>query len=998
MKSQSPGKLEENQTPEENTTNADSETLQTDPTAQSNIVAKAKKIFRRALMLSVIAHTPVICGSFTDQNNKWEQQSFFDSGLDMWDWQKDVKETIKKELNLDEEEAEEVISKIDPQTLEGIEKAKRAIEMRKSDRAKNIDPEKVKNHKDEIRRKLEAGEQILFRDFIFESEEITMGIEPEIVKNAKNIFLEEMEELEKEKPNVPTREFLRRIVSYSEESDAKKGGAYETTQASLSVYLDRKGKGLRGNCEARGKYMVMALEYLYPERWEDVYMQRTADHIRALFKIGETTYMMEPGIRVLTENDRAGTIIYKPQTIIELYAGLESDPIKVEGEVNEKDTKSNLPTMSDTNSEAFPTPKADGKLKMTSRDHSNLYNPNLTPPEVRDMELPKTINGKKREEKKKPDSEDKKPDKKDEESSQTEFMDISQWQIVTDEKGEMTEVLPIKPRDYSDLEISEMVQGNRFYANIRYLETGKRTIFNPTPATIKKINLLALDTVVYGDVTLYGQQALNEAFQTDAGEIIFDLKHPHMPMSLEHAFRSLKSAKEYTGEIQINIDRDLKGRSSVDGDEQGLSPDQFKLLMDGKGGLMLNYKQRKNYDDQEVKAVAKANRPYVMMTGNICEGNAEALRHMNASKGTLLVLEGNRFIRAAFNHTKILENRFVVPTEEFFSERGKTVYPDLAALKNAYMLDYKTQITGISPLAKERLQNYIDLLEKIFTENRHERLGTNADEETKKALAGLREQSLKLFREDMENVSPIGSIGACLIPESLSEAQAMGVKTVTGTNKFGITYTQHWSGEISVKDGIELRPSRDNYQVLLLNEIIYVGWMNHEDVFVKIPLVDGHKVSFPPAEKISVNGRGLPFKDGEEDIYIKVNDNGLIKIHYPDNRFIEFKLKGRPKKIKEVKETGRFYLLLGPKASEMEFTTLNDGTIRIRTEAFGNPSIYTLKPLEIMHIRVPKDMLHLSLSQDSDIIEIKGTQTTGRIVIEDDGSIDVKGTNIATDL
>lgn len=872
-------------------------------------IENLQKFFRRAIFLSIVAHAPIWGGALIGQKPiQWGKIGIVNYGEgNLPGWVKDTEKTIEKEWDVTPEEAKEIVEHVDPEALEGFKKAQKAIEMRKAERAKNIDPERVKRHKEEIRRKLEAGEKILYRDFVFEVEEIAEGVDPQVVENGRKIFLEEMKTLEAMKPPKPTREFLREMVSLSESKE--KGDAYEPTRTSVAEYCDRKGKGLRGNCQARGKYMAMALEYLYPDRWEDVQQQKTGNHIRTLFTIDKKTYQMEPGVPELTQQDRKGTILFHPDRSIEMYAGKKVDPVPVEGgPVKEKKKKDGLPVITDNT--AFPTPQADGKLRDQDQDMSFLYQKKFTPPEVRNLRLePIPVQ----------------PQKPPEPG----VLDLAEPFIVKDKKGNITEVLPWKPKDYTDQEITDRVSGKYFFGNAR--QYGKKgaegPILNPSVKTIQKINRLAVDEIHYEDNGIMSQDALEEIFKTPVKRIKFHLKHPTLTMALGHALKHSRSAGEYKGELMLEINRDPKNRLGVTGDEQGLPPDQFKILMSGDGGLSLRYNLRKNFDEEETKMIARSSRPYVLLQGSQCTLNSEVLKHMKDAKITTLVLHGNAYFPLVIESPDLLLNEKIAPVIEFFDENDEHHQFSQEGIKNAYLL---REILNALGKKSGRLDAMIEKLEKVMKEK------FRWDDD---ALEKLKAAAVEHFEDKGIESGPMGSMGACQIPETNEEAKRMGVQSKQLVSPQGVQYTEHWSGKLIVPDGVQEREGRTTVK-LLDGASFEVEWGTYKTVRLYLKKTGGGREgvgSFVNGEWVNDAFTGT----GGSELRYNVQPDGYGRIQYPNEKYIEFLLPERPKSMKPLVEKNKQGItLVRPMADGPVFEVTRDfaGNVHIREEDEKDPN------------------------------------------------------------
>ena len=217
---------------------------------------KLDRFFKWGLLVSFLAHSPIIFGRTDKEGHRYWSLGFIDFGgghglvlgkehqepaleekikEKMKDetppqWEEEVRESLVKELG--KEDAEKLIGEIDPDALEGFKKAQEAIEQRKAERAGRIDQAKFDEYKKNLLERLEKGEKVSFRDFVFEVELLGLGIDPKDIEKAKAVFLEEMQALDKEKPAVPTREFLQKVVGLSEKDE--KNDAYEPTRTSLA--------------------------------------------------------------------------------------------------------------------------------------------------------------------------------------------------------------------------------------------------------------------------------------------------------------------------------------------------------------------------------------------------------------------------------------------------------------------------------------------------------------------------------------------------------------------------------------------------------------------------------------------------------------------------------------------------------------------------------------------------------------------------------------------
>lgn len=223
-------------------------------------------------------------------------------------------------------------------------------QLRKLKELRPKDPIAEKKFKEELIKELESGKDISLKKFTFQSEKVSQGMRDPEINSAQKSLYEDLEELEKEKPLVPTKDFLERIVSKGISSDEKVND-YARSLTSVTRFLNRKGQVRRGNCEARALTFAIMLEELYPERKKDINFQIFGDngdendgHIRTVITVPEIgkTYVLEPGTEEVTDENKMGTAIYSVKDHIAQYAG---DPrfireIQVEGEqVNNENTK-----------------------------------------------------------------------------------------------------------------------------------------------------------------------------------------------------------------------------------------------------------------------------------------------------------------------------------------------------------------------------------------------------------------------------------------------------------------------------------------------------------------------------------------------------------------------------------------------------------------------------------------------------------------------------------
>ena len=88
---------------------------------------KLRDFFRRAIFISLVAHSPIIGPAFGKHEPFQYRPLQIDMGGKGWisQWGDDVKKDLEKEMG--EKEAEEVMEKTDEESLKGFELAKKAI-------------------------------------------------------------------------------------------------------------------------------------------------------------------------------------------------------------------------------------------------------------------------------------------------------------------------------------------------------------------------------------------------------------------------------------------------------------------------------------------------------------------------------------------------------------------------------------------------------------------------------------------------------------------------------------------------------------------------------------------------------------------------------------------------------------------------------------------------------------------------------------------------------
>lgn len=815
-------------------TKAKAEAAQRAP-KELRIKQRLDRFFKWAILISFLAHSPVIFGR-GDKTKKFWEMGFMDFGgpgrgmieakeaekkaaelekkiLDETPptWEQEVKESLKKVLG--EKDAEKVIDDVDPEALAGFKKAEEAVKKRKEERAGRIDKAKFEEYKKNLLERLEKGEKVLFRDFVFEMELLGLGIEASVVEEAKKIFMDEMRELEKTKPAVPTREYLKKIVGLSEQDE--KNDAYEPTRTSLAEYLVRKKQGKRGNCVARGKYQSMALEYLYPERVNDILLQKGGDHIRALLDIAAKIHVMEPGVSVITKEDLKGTITFSLLEYMLSSAGKKIvkhvDKEKVE---DKEKPKADLPTINDDT--AFKDPEADGKLKNFSNNHQFLYKEKFQPPETEKMKLPPSSKEvhQRNEELRKQIAQQKEKAKRAMESEKKRgpvppppvadnVIEVADW-VVELEDGkqktpegswkpeDLSEILPWEQKDYPDIELVDRIQSGIFNGGeVYYGRNGKHEseLVNPSPATIKKINAYAIDEARYDDHGLFGKKTWHEIFNSHVPRLAFRLNSARLSQDFENLLTSPTDdvARKYAGETSLHVGfdqgfypelTDLHGAELRNKMKPAVEfPEaQFKALMQGEGGLSIFYPE-KDFSEKEIAMIAQSSRPYVSLSGYVCNYESDALFKMNESKKTVLVLNDWVYFEVLHRNPHLLmvpklrlDHEYFAGSEQHQSPVGKH------GLINAYSLREILQAqpdssdpSAIQGMELGKLNELIAIMEQKFISTysaEHIEMG-------RKTLEELQEKARQHYAltgagKPLGSHSPIGSMGVCLPPDNLA--------------------------------------------------------------------------------------------------------------------------------------------------------------------------------------------------------------------------------------
>lgn len=128
---------------------------------------------------------------------------------------------------------------------------------------------------------------------IFRNEQLTYGLEDGLMFRGEKIFEKKMKQLEEVKPDEPSPQFLAMVTR-----TFAPGRAYEFTRSSAVESLALNLSKFSQNCDARAKNIVMALSELYPNRLNDIYLEKFGDHIRVLFQIGGERYVMEGKVEI----------------------------------------------------------------------------------------------------------------------------------------------------------------------------------------------------------------------------------------------------------------------------------------------------------------------------------------------------------------------------------------------------------------------------------------------------------------------------------------------------------------------------------------------------------------------------------------------------------------------------------------------------------------------------------------------------------------------------
>jgi hypothetical protein len=197
------------------------------------------------------------------------------------------------------------------------------IKARNGPRLRNIEnnKESADSFKKDLADRIERGEDVLDAETFFQMEVLSQGVDIGVVNEARTNFYDAIKKLESEKPAVPDKEFLQKVMAIFTPAEA-----YEGTRSSAVDSLAMMGQPGTQNCDARAKILIMALSALYPEMKDGLLTQYFRDHVRVLFQVGEKTYVMDGYVHLLEEDSAhttKTTLITKSKNMIKGYAGLE---------------------------------------------------------------------------------------------------------------------------------------------------------------------------------------------------------------------------------------------------------------------------------------------------------------------------------------------------------------------------------------------------------------------------------------------------------------------------------------------------------------------------------------------------------------------------------------------------------------------------------------------------------------------------------------------------
>lgn len=192
--------------------------------------------------------------------------------------------------NIAEDTYASITSDIPARYKELIERDIESINQRNTEKIKRIEAnsDTTQDFKSSLKAKLEKGEDFSYSQAYFEMERLSQGVSPEVINSAKGFFSWKINDLQKEKPQKPTKEFLIKILQ-----TFTPGKAYESTRTSAMESLALKVAPGTQNCKSRSKILIMALNELYPDRKDDILVQTFGDHTRIIFQTDQKKWVME---------------------------------------------------------------------------------------------------------------------------------------------------------------------------------------------------------------------------------------------------------------------------------------------------------------------------------------------------------------------------------------------------------------------------------------------------------------------------------------------------------------------------------------------------------------------------------------------------------------------------------------------------------------------------------------------------------------------------------
>lgn len=213
--------------------------------------------------------------------------------------------------------AEDVPERYKKVIKEEVKLVEKRNERRKSLVEKNA--RKAENYRDSLADKFEKGEEVSYTDAVFDMEELSQGVDPAIIKEGRNNLNSGLDKLNAQKPAVPNKVFLQKVVD-----TFAPGEAGEDTRSSAAEALALIGEEGTQNCVARTKIITMALSELYPDRKKDILLQQFGGHQRIVFGVGKGKFVMEGKVQALEKDEahnRASSEIMPAENIIRGYAG-----------------------------------------------------------------------------------------------------------------------------------------------------------------------------------------------------------------------------------------------------------------------------------------------------------------------------------------------------------------------------------------------------------------------------------------------------------------------------------------------------------------------------------------------------------------------------------------------------------------------------------------------------------------------------------------------------